>query len=244
MHAPASSAATTSRSGAAKTTSALAKVHIHKLFLRAGNYFAEYDYRADYHYDASGLGRLHRKGAPSTICLSTPGTDTPAYAINAGDAVPFAIVPEIREDGKWLSGAAREILHKVTQHCAQGTSAKAEIICRWPDKREVKSSCLLSEEGLQIDLTGQGTIGLMLPAFLFDGTEKSVIENSGSSLTVKYRNWVCRFQAENAFIRDAGKNGYNRNGHYKIFRAEAQDHLTVRIAITPDGLEKYESKSK
>lgn len=207
--------------------------HFHKLFLHAGNYFAEYDYKADYHYDASGLGRLHRKGAPSTICLSTPGSDTPRYAINAEGAVPFAIVPEVLEQGKWLSGAAREVVHQVRNHSAQGSRAQAEVICRWPGKREVKSSYRLSEDGLQIDSEGQGAIGLMLPAFLFDGREKSVIENSGKILTVKYRNWICRFKSENAVIRDTGRTGYNRNGHYKLFRAEGQDHLTVRIAIFP-----------
>lgn len=207
--------------------------HFHKLFLRAGNYFAEYDYKADYHYDASGLGRLHHKGAPSTICLSTPGSDTPRYAVNAEDASPFAICPEIQKaNGTWLPGTIREVEHKVTQRSAQGTSALAEVTCLWPDKREVKSSYRLSEKGLQINLSGQGTIGLMLPAFQFDGTEKCAIENSGTTLTVKYRNWVCRYQLERGeIIRDTGKIGYNRNGHYKLFRAEGKNVLTVRVAI-------------
>ncbi|MBQ6597880.1 MAG: tyrosine-protein phosphatase, partial [Lentisphaeria bacterium] len=207
--------------------------HFHKLFLRAGNYFAEYDYKADYHYDASGLGRLHRKGAPSVICLSTPGSDTPAYTINAENPAAFAIVPEVLEQDKWLSGAAREVVHQVRNHSAQGSRAQAEVICRWPEKREVKSAYLLSEDGLQIDLEGQGGIGLMLPAFQFDGTEKCEIENSGKVLTVKYRNWVCRYRTENGSIRDSGKTGYNRNGHYKLFRAEGKDQLTVKIDIFP-----------
>ena len=87
---------------------------------------------------------------------------------------------------------------------------------------------------MQIDLTGQGTIGLMLPAFLFDGAEKCAIENSGSTLTVKYRNWVCRYQLERGeVIRDTGRTGCNRNGHYKLFRAEGKNILTVRIEIFP-----------
>jgi len=207
--------------------------HFHKLFLRAGNYFAEYDHKADYHYDASGLGRLHRKGAPSAICLSTPGTDTPVYTVNAENAAAFAIVPEVLEQGKWLSGAAREVMHQVKSHGAQGCIAQAEVSCLWPEKREVKSAYRLSEDGLQIDLAGQGTIGLMLPAFLFDGTDQCKIENSGRVLTVKYRNWVCRYRTENGTIRDSGRMGYNRNGHYKLFRAEGNDRLTVKIDIFP-----------
>ena len=142
-------------------------------------------------------------------------------------------MPEVLEQGKWLSGAAREVVHQVRNHSAQGSRAQAEVICRWPGKREVKSSYRLSEDGLQIDLEGPGAIGLTLPAFQFDGTEKCVIENSGKVLTVKYRNWVCRYQTENGTIRDSGRTGYNRNGHYKLFRAEGKDDLTVKIDIFP-----------
>ena len=212
----------------------LSSDHFHKLFLRAGNYFAEYDYRADYHYDASGLGRLHRKGAPSAVCLSTPATDTPCYTINAEDAIPFAIVPEIFNGEEWLSGAVPEAVHKVTHIAAQGSSSLAEITCRWPDGGKVGSRYSLTEDGLQITLSGQGGIGLMLPVFEFDGREKSVIENSGSTLSIRYGGWVCRYRLEQGdVIRDTGKTGYNRNGHYKIFRAEGKGDLTVRITISP-----------
>ena len=207
--------------------------HFHKLFLRAGNYFAEYDYKADYHYDASGLGRLHRKGAPSMICLSTPGSDSPRYTINAADATPFAIVPEIFEQNKWFSGASREVVHRIKSHRAQDRSAQAEVICSWSEKSDAKTSYRLSEDGLLIEVVRQGCVGLMLPAFLFDGTDKSGIGNTGSVLTVTYRNWVCRFLTENGSIRDTGRNGYNRNGHYKLFRAEGKDRLTVKIDIFP-----------
>ena len=217
----------------------LSSDHFHKLFLRAGNYFAEYDYRADVHYDASGLGRLHRKGAPSAVCLSTPGTDTPSYAVNAENAIPFAIVPEISNGDEWLSGAIPSAVHKVEQHSAQGNCAQAEITCRWPSGGKVVSLYSLTEDGLQITLTGQGGIGLMLPAFQFDGREKSVIENSGRTLAIRYCGWMCRYLLEQGdTIRDTGKTGCNRNGHYKIFRAEGKNDLTVRITIFPADTEK------
>ena len=210
--------------------------HFHKLFLRAGNYFAEYDYRADPHYDASGLGRLHRKGAPSAVCLSTPGTDTPGYKVDAEGIIPFAIGPEVLNGDEWLSGTAPDAVHTVAHHSADGNSARAEITCRWPSGREVESTWLLDEDGLRITLTGKGGIGLMLPAFQFDGREKSVIENSGKALSVRYQGWVCRYSLEQGtVIRDTGKTGCNRNGHYAVFRAEGKDILTVRIAIFPAG---------
>jgi len=207
--------------------------HFHKLFLRAGGYFAEYDYNADYHYDASGLGRLHRKGAPTTICLSTPGTDAPSYAIHTKEAVPFAIAPEVRFQDEWLSGASPTAVHKVERHGAQGESAQAQILCRWSEGAEVRSTFSLDENGLRIEVDGENEIGLMLPAFQFDGREKTVIENTGKNLAVTYRGWTCRYRVEDGTIRDTGRLGCNRNGHYALFRAERKKHLTVIIDIIP-----------
>lgn len=205
--------------------------HFHKVFLRAGNYFAEYDYRADYRYDASGLGRLHRKNAPGTICLSCPGTDTPNYEINAADAEPFAIVPAVCCDGQWLSGAAPEVLHTVKEHGTQGKSAFARIQCVWPDKAEVESSWSLDENGLKIIVRGKGKVGLMLPAFFFDGRENPRITASEKTLSIRYQDHECIWRLENGSLVDTASMGYNRNGHYKLFRAEGEESLTVAVTI-------------
>ena len=172
------------------------------------------------------------------ICLSTPGTGTPGYTINTAGAVPFAIAPEIWNGEKWLSGADPGAVHKINRHSAQGRSAQAVITCRWPEGGELKSTCFLSGDGLQITLEGKGRIGLMLPAFQFDGRDWCTIENSGSDLSVRYENWICRFLLERgASIRDTLKTGRNRNGYYKIFRAEGKDSLSLRIAIFREGSE-------
>lgn len=54
----------------------------HKVFLRSAVYALELDLCADPHYDASGLGRVQREGAPSALCLSHPCTDTPKYTVD------------------------------------------------------------------------------------------------------------------------------------------------------------------
>ena len=205
----------------------------HKVFLRAGEYFAEYDYRADYNYDASGMGRLHRKGAPGAICISTPGTDTPKYNIGTDDALPFSIAPESKVNGKWLSGAGRNVIHKVVQHNAKGNQAFAAFKCIFEDATELDSDFQLDENGLKVTVNGSGTVGLMLPAFEFDGREKSVIKSDKNTLEITYRNWICRYRTNNGTISDTGKKGCNRNGHYKLFRAESNKSLTVTIEILP-----------
>ncbi|MBP5182276.1 MAG: hypothetical protein J6331_04535 [Lentisphaeria bacterium] len=208
--------------------------HFHKLFLRAGEYSAQYDYRADVHYDASGLGRLQKRKAPSPICHSTPGTDKPAYTIDEACAVPFAVVPEFSDGTGWLSGADPAVIHEVLHHEARGESASALVRCRRPDGREAECAFFLSAKGLRITVTGKGPVGLLLPAFAFDGKTESVITGSPGLLAVRYKDWVCRYRTENGAIRDTGKVGCNRNGHYALFRAEGEKTLTVTVDIFPE----------
>ena len=208
--------------------------HFHKLFMRAGEYFAEYDYRADYHYDASGLGRMHRKNAPGALCISTPGCSHPKYVIDVENAEDFAIVPEVMSNGKWLSGASPEAVHQVLEHSAVGETASAKIRCVWQDGICADSSYSLDKNGMQISVEGKGNVGLLLPAFEFDGKEKTEITNSGKTLTIKYKNWNCRYQIEKGNITDTGKTGCNRNGHYKLFRADGEGSLKVKISIQPE----------
>ena len=84
---------------------------------------------------------------------------------------------------------------------------------------------------MKITVSGKGEVGLMIPAFTFDGKEKTVISNSGRTLTIRYRNWECRWELQQGKISDTGRTGYNRNGHYRIFRAENNDTLTAVIRI-------------
>ena len=174
---------------------------------------------------------MQRKGTPGAICLSVPGTDHPAYAVNADDGVPFAIVPAIEQDGKWLSGADPAVIHRIGSHQAQGESASAVISCTWQDGQVVTSHYHLDGSGLKITVSGPGNIGVIIPAFFFDGMEKTVIEHHEHSLAVSYQNSKCVWQTENGVITETGDTGYNRNGHYKIFRATGCNRLEIRVAI-------------
>ena len=42
----------------------------HKLFMSCGDYSVEFELDDDPHYNSSGLGRVHKLGAPSAICMS------------------------------------------------------------------------------------------------------------------------------------------------------------------------------
>ena len=55
--------------------------HFHWRFVQSRNYTVQEDLDANTHYDATGIGRIHRRGAPSAICLSTPFAAKPSYRI-------------------------------------------------------------------------------------------------------------------------------------------------------------------
>lgn len=206
--------------------------HFHKVFLRAGDYCAELDTNADAHYDASGLGRIHRAGAPSAICLSLPCTATPKYTIDRSDAVSLAICPGVRQNGTWRFGTDAQ--YTVTNLRRTDATAEAALDC-CIDGDCVHMVITVGETGVRIAVAGAGEVALMLPAFAFDGTHSPQITPAPASLTIDYRNWRCRYTTDGA-IRDTGAIACNRSGHYRVFCASGRDVLGVKVEIGENSL--------
>ena len=78
---------------------------------------------------------------------------------------------------------------------------------------------------------GSGALALLLPAFAFDGEVHPEISAAANTLAVSYRGWVCRYTAADAVLADTGRMAANRNGHYRVFAAEGENRLTVRITV-------------
>lgn len=55
--------------------------HFHWRFSQSRNYTVQEDWNANTNYDSTGIGRIHRRGAPPAICLSTPFVEKPNYHI-------------------------------------------------------------------------------------------------------------------------------------------------------------------
>lgn len=204
----------------------------HKLFLSAGDYFAELDTAADLRYDANGLGRLHKAGTPSALCLSTPCTATPNYKITEKEQTPLSIAHAVYRREKWYFATGSDIITdcRVLSHSASDTAAMAKIATRVGGDSTVVGNYTLSADGLSIALSGQDRIGLMLPAFDFDGTEHTSVTSDGQTLTVSYRGHTCKYTTDGR-ITDTGLLSENRNGRYRIFLAEAADSLRVEVKI-------------
>ena len=204
--------------------------HFHKLILKSGEYFSEFDLDADPHYDSNGLGRIHRKDAPSAICMSCPCPANPGFRL---DIPPMALslCAATKEKDAWKLGAA-EGKYTLVSTCQDASTANATLLCRFADTT-VEEAYTVSHKGVSVALTGEGEVGFALPALVFDGEIAPEITCDGKTLTISYEGWVCRYTT-NGTITDLNKTAANRNGHYQAFLAHGQDVLNVNIQITKE----------
>ena len=206
--------------------------HFHKLFVKAQGYGLEFDLNPDPHYEACGLGRLHQEDAPAAICLSVPCPSHPGYEIGALPAMPLSLCPGTLCDGAWIFANHPEATCDIAAVSQDAVSAQAELRSVFPNGKDIITSYCVSAEGVRIEVTGDGDIAYMLPAFCFDGTDHTQIEVSEKELMVFYQGWVCRYTVSGK-ISGGDKIAANRNGYYKAYTATAKDTLCVTIRITP-----------
>ena len=200
----------------------------HKCFVEAGDYFAEIELLADTHYDEDGLGRVHKKGAPSQICLSTPMTAAPNYTVENARAA--SMVPGYEKDGEIhlaLSGAGtyRPIGTQVTEE-----SASVTLISEFEDRTVLRHSYTVKADGVDIALTGAKKLAFSFLAFDFDGETKTDIAASEKSVRVTYEGYTCTYET-NGKILFKDEYADNRNGRYRVYYATAEDALALHISI-------------
>lgn len=200
------------------------KEDFHKIFACAGDYFVEFDLNGDPDYDASGLGRVHKKNAPSPICLSLPCPKKPHYVINTMEDASLTVGILKEESPVFATDCL--FIEENTQ-CGKDDCLidLSTVLC---DKK-IYSSYKVSNEGVNVTVLGEN-VCFMLPAFYFDGetyTEISVTENS---LCVSYQKFICKYTTDGKIV-DFQKLASNRNGNYKIFYATAKENLNVKIEI-------------
>jgi len=197
--------------------------------LKCGEYSAQLDIHADPHYDASGLGRLHRRGAPSTVALSVPCPSEPNYILDIPEAMELAVCPGVMEAGEWVFAAGEAARYSCLALEKNESAAWTELSCEVAGK-SVRAKYTLDARGLDIEISGAGKLACLLPAFCFDGETHTDIRAEKNSLTVTYEGWQCRCITDGQIL-DLKKLGGNRNGHYKAFCASGEGKLCVRMCI-------------
>jgi hypothetical protein len=206
--------------------------NFHKVFAKAGGYFLEFDTDADPHYDASGLGRLHRKDAPSALCLSAPCPDHPTYTIDLDDTVQLSLCPGVKINGEWVFATHPEEHYELLCLDKTEDTARVKFTCSFSNGAQVTTAYAVDAAGVFIENEGEGELTYLLPAFAFDGETRPEIESTASALTVRYEGWECSYTT-NGTICDTGKMAANRNGHYRCFYAEGKDSLWVKVELRP-----------
>ena len=208
--------------------------HFHAVYLRAGGYSAQLDVAADPHYDASGLGRVHRADAPSTICMSVPCPGgEPNYTVESATPRALSLCAGVKEGDAWRFATGTDTAYEITALSQGKTDAKAELLCRFEGGKTVKSAVTVSKNGVLVEVCGDGEIAFSLPAFDFDGEAHTETSAKEYTLEIRYEGWVCRYETD-ARIVDLGFTAENRNGRYRAFAATGKGALSVRITILPD----------
>ena len=202
----------------------------HKLFLKCGGYGLEFDTDADPHYDAKGLGRIHRAGAPSAICLSCPCPSDPLYTVDVEKPFAFSLCSAVPSEDGWCFGAEESARYEVLEGREGERCVDATLLATFSDGRKVREQYTVSERGVTVTVTGEGRVGYALPAFCFDGETAPAIEVTKEALTVSYEGWTCRYTVSGAIL-DLDRIAANRNGHYRVFLATAEEPLTVHVEI-------------
>ena len=181
----------------------------HRIFMKNGGYFVEFDTDAQEAYDSNGLGRIQKAGASPVIALSAPcPTNKCHYTLDIEEYGPFCISPLWQKYRIASAGTGKVVL----------TDGKS----RWTNR--------LSKKGLEMVVEGEGVQTLTLPALEFDGESYPEIICDGKSLSVYFNGSECRYTT-NGKITDTGKVYANRNGHLHRFDATADGKLIVKVRV-------------
>ena len=203
----------------------LTSYRFHKLFLKAHGYFLEFDLNADPHYDAKGLGRIHKINTPSNICLSVPCSAHPAYNINLENAAPLSLTAGIVLENEPVFALGDESTYRLIEYKEDYAKIETEIL-----NKKVVTEYKITPNCIDISLKSEGEIAFLVPAFHFDGKYYTEIETAENTLTVKYEGHKCIYESKTKFI-NISKLSANRNGYYKSFYVKGKNELNLKITI-------------
>ncbi len=197
----------------------------HKAFMNAGGYFLQIDCHADTHYDASGLGRVHKSGCDSRVCLSVPFPRAEAhYKLETPNPHPLSICGFKNTPDGLVTAADRGARHVLKKMSESKDEVSATFDCILDNEQLFTAKYTVNKNG--VDLEFDGADGIMLPAFLFDGQNNTEITAQNGSILVKYNGSFCKY----TFKGEPQEHGifFNRNGRYRVHRV-ATDKVHIEM---------------
>ncbi len=214
--------------------------YFHKYFASSGGYFLEWDIDADPHYDASGLGRIHKAGAPSELMLSVPFAEKPVYTIKDSEGVPWhkyiypdrnpgqlAMCGGILSADRWHFSSESGAIRSIHTFSESADCVEVELLNALGQTERYK----ISPDGVHITLTGQGSIAYALPLFVFNGNSSSFIVFSEGSqeAVVDYQRWLYCIETD-GILTETDQLYRNRNGTYRLFTVSGTDTLHIHLS--------------
>ncbi|MBR4888440.1 MAG: hypothetical protein IKU17_04785, partial [Clostridia bacterium] len=173
--------------------------------------------------------RVHKKGANSMVCLNLPCAANPVYTLDM-ESVDGSMAVGYRDETGLHFALTRDTVYERTTAYATPLNAKVAFICHFPEGKTVRSSYTVDETGVEIEVTGEGNVAFMLPAFAFDGESDTQITAEEHTLTVQYGGNTSRITTDGV-ITDLQQTACSRNGHHKLFAAEGKNTLKLKIEI-------------
>lgn len=197
----------------------------HKVFLNAGGYFAEIDCNADCSYDASGLGRVHKKNCDPRVCLSVPfPCSQPNYKLETPNKHPLSICCYKNTADGILCSAQDGMMHKLISKTQSPKQCSAVFDCHWNEAHLFTAEYTVSAAG--VDIAFSGADGILVPAFLFDGVKETEISATNGQIVIKYNGSFCKY----TFAGEPEEYGifFNRNGRYRAYKVDANKlHIEI-----------------
>ena len=185
-----------------------------KLFVKGFDWFMEIDTNADFHYDANGIGRIHKKGCQPAIALSVPfpGKDS-LYFTEKPNSMPMSLCTFIEIDGNVYYGSTEQCINITT---VETTDYLSVSINRRINNSSFEETYNISRNYVELSQNAGEKGGFMLPVISFDGRNFSEITQNENEISVKYLDSTCTYSFDGTV---AERNlFYNRNGEYKVFK--------------------------
>ncbi len=202
--------------------------YFHKIFIKYGDYFAEIDTNADNHYDASGLGRIHKRGASSAICLSVPFAKEPGYMVDMENPSFFSICGGIKTEDGYIYSFDEKTKYTLIEKEISDTAAKIKLECK-NENISYFEIITVSDSGVEFILEGLGELEILFPIFEFDGKTRTDISLSENCAEVTYKGYKCRYTSDK--IKEKSLIYANRNGHYRAACAYGKNRISLKIGI-------------
>lgn len=195
--------------------------HFHRYFLQAGAYSLQGDTAGQERQDATGIGRIHKKGCPSPLLLSFPCPAEPKYIISREKNPRNAAIGVWK--GQW-NESDRETKVSLLHLEADQNTAEAVLSITRPDNSRVREQIHIAPDG--VTLTQEGGDGFWLPAIITDGENKGTFFAEKDGFSVFYQGYYARFR----FLGRAEDAGLyqNRNGIYRFYRVRC-DKVTITM---------------